>query len=129
VRDAGLPVELVVEGAPATLPQGVDLSAYRIVQEGLTNALKHSGAAHARVLVRYTPAELELEVSDDGRGRSNGTANGSGHGLVGMRERVSLYGGELETGSRDGGYVVHARLPLGSCNGAATTLTLLMSLP
>ncbi len=115
VRDAGLPVELVVEGAPATLPQGVDLSAYRIVQEGLTNALKHSGAAHARVLVRYTPAELELEVSDDGRGRSNGTANGSGQGLVGMRERVSLYGGELDTGSsRDGGYVVHARLPLGS---------------
>ena len=66
------------------------------------------------MLVRYTPAELELEVSDDGRGGSNGTANGSGHGLVGMRERVSLYGGELETGSsRDGGYVVHARLPLG----------------
>jgi signal transduction histidine kinase len=115
VREAGLPVELVVEGAPRALPQGVDLSAYRIVQEGLTNALKHSGAAHARVLVRYTPAELELEVSDDGRGRSNGMANGSGHGLVGMHERVSLYGGELETGSsRDGGYVVHARLPLGS---------------
>ncbi len=115
VRDAGLPVELVVEGAPATLPQGVDLSAYRIVQEGLTNALKHSGAAHARVLVRYTPAELELEVSDDGRGRRNGTPEGAAHGLVGMRERVSLYGGDLETGSgRDGGYVVHARLPLGS---------------
>jgi signal transduction histidine kinase len=115
VRDAGLPVELVVEGAPATLPQGVDLSAYRIVQEGLTNALKHSGAAHARVLVRYTAGELELEVCDDGGGLGNGTANGSGQGLVGMRERVSLYGRELDTGSsRDGGYVVHARLPLGS---------------
>ena len=66
VREAGLPVELVVEGPPATLPQGIDLSAYRIVQEGLTNALKHAGPAHARVLVRYTPGELELEVSDDG---------------------------------------------------------------
>jgi signal transduction histidine kinase len=115
VREAGLPVELVVEGRPATLPQGVDLSAYRIVQEGLTNALKHAGPAHARVLVRYAPAELELEVRDDGHGRSDGASNGSGQGLVGMRERVSLYGGELRTGrGSDGGYVIHARLPLGS---------------
>jgi signal transduction histidine kinase len=115
VREAGLPVELAVEGSPATLPQGIDLSAYRIVQEGLTNALKHAGPAHARVLVRYTPGELELEVSDDGRGPSNGGSNGSGQGLVGMRERVSLYGGELHTSrGDDGGYVVQARLPLGS---------------
>ena len=115
VREAGLPVELVVEGSPATLPQGIDLSAYRIVQEGLTNALKHAGPAHARVLVRYSPGELELEVSDNGHGPNNGGSNGSGQGLVGMRERVSLYGGELHTScDSNGGYVVHARLPLGS---------------
>ncbi len=115
VRNAGLPVELVVEGPPSALPQGVDLSAYRIVQEGLTNALKHAGPARARVLVRYTPVGLELEVSDDGEGRGNGGSEGSGQGLVGMRERVALYGGELSTGrGEDGGYVVHAHLPLGS---------------
>jgi signal transduction histidine kinase len=115
VRDAGLPVELVVEGSPTALPQGVDLSAYRIVQEGLTNALKHAGPARARVLLRYSPAELELEVSDDGEGRANGGSDGSGQGLVGMRERVALYGGELSTGrGEEGGYLLRARLPLGS---------------
>jgi signal transduction histidine kinase len=111
VREAGLPVELVVEGHPARLPPGVDLSGYRIVQEALTNALKHAGPARARVLVRYGATELELEISDDGPGGA--TAAGNGHGLVGMRERVSVYGGRLETGGRpDGGYAVRVRLPL-----------------
>jgi signal transduction histidine kinase len=86
----------------------VDLSAYRIVQEALTNVLKHADASHAEVLVCYHPGELELEVNDDGRGPTDGPG---GHGLVGMRERVALYGGALEAGRRDGGgYRLHARL-------------------
>jgi len=113
VRAAGLPVEVVVEGEPAELPPGVDLSAYRIVQEALTNALKHAGPARARVVVRYCEDELELEIADDGSGTGNG--GGSGHGLIGMRERVSVYGGELQAGQRPGGgYALRARLPLGS---------------
>ena len=95
VRAAGLPVEVRVEGEPRPLPPGVDLSAYRIVQEGLTNALKHAGPARAEVVVRYGDRELELEVRDDGRGHDP-DANGGGHGLVGMRERVALFGGELD---------------------------------
>jgi signal transduction histidine kinase len=115
IRDAGLPVDLTVEGTPTALPQGVDLSAYRIVQEGLTNTLKHAEADRVSVLVRYDPAVLEIEISDDGRGAPEVSGNGVGHGLVGMRERVSLYGGELVAGrGEDGGYVVRARLPLGS---------------
>ncbi len=115
IRGAGLPVELTVEGTPTALPQGVDLSAYRIVQEGLTNTLKHAGADRVCVLVRYAPAVLEIEISDDGRGHPDSAGNGGGHGLVGMRERVALYGGELRAGrGEDGGYVVRARLPLGS---------------
>jgi signal transduction histidine kinase len=91
----------------------VDLSAFRIVQEALTNALKHAGPARARVVLRYGADELELEVSDDGLG--SGEDSGSGYGLVGMRERVSVYGGELQAGSRPGGgYALHVRLPLGS---------------
>ena len=86
VSSAGLPVEVTVEGAPVELPPGVDVSAYRIVQEGLTNALEHAGPARAHVFVRYLPDELELEVVDDGVGGGNG--GGSGHGLVGIRERV-----------------------------------------
>jgi signal transduction histidine kinase len=110
VREAGLPVELHVEGSRKTLPAGVDISAYRIVQEALTNALRHAGPARARVVVRYGEGEVELEVSDDGRGSQQTNANG--HGLVGMRERVSLYGGELNSGLREeGGYAVRARLP------------------
>jgi signal transduction histidine kinase len=113
VRAAGLPVELAVEGGPAELPPGVDLSAYRIVQEALTNALKHAGPAQARVTVRYGQDELELEIADDGAGTGDG--KGSGHGLIGMRERVSVYGGELHAGRRPGGgYALRARLPLGS---------------
>jgi signal transduction histidine kinase len=110
VRRAGLNVDLAVEGERAPLPAGLDLCAYRIVQEGLTNALKHAGAgASAQVRVAYAPAALEIDVRDDGRG---GEIDGAGHGLIGMRERVALYGGELEAGPRPGGgFGVHARLP------------------
>jgi signal transduction histidine kinase len=109
----GLPVEVTVEGEAFALPPGVDASAYRIVQEALTNALKHAGPAHARVILRYSLEDLELEVLDDGNG--SGTAGGSGYGLAGLRERVAVYGGELESGTRpEGGYALRARLPLGS---------------
>ena len=110
-RDGGLPVELRVEGTPEPLPSGVDLTAYRLVQEGLTNALKHAQAQRAEVVVRYADGYVELAVSDDGRGFGGG--DGGGHGLVGMRERVSVYGGELEAGPRaEGGYRLRARLPI-----------------
>jgi signal transduction histidine kinase len=110
VRDAGLPVELEIEGARRELPPGIDLSAYRIVQEALTNALKHAGPASARVSVRYADDGLELEVADDGAGDGNG--DGTGHGLVGIRERVAVFGGQVDAGARpDGGYAVRARLP------------------
>ena len=109
-RLAGLPVELSVQGTPAPLPPGVDLAAYRILQEGLTNTRKHAGPARASVAVRYQPDALELEIIDDGRTVPNG---GAGHGLVGMRERTALYGGQLEAGARpQGGFAVRARLPL-----------------
>jgi signal transduction histidine kinase len=114
VRVAGLLVELRVEGEPRPLAPGVDLSAYRIVQEGLTNALKHAGPARALVTVRYLGGELDLEVADDGHGTAD-TNNGGGHGLVGMRERAALFGGTLQAGPRaEGGYTLHATLPLGS---------------
>jgi signal transduction histidine kinase len=113
VREAGLPVELVVHGTPHELPPGVDLSAYRIVQEALTNALKHAGPATARVSVSYGESGLELEVADDGSGNGNG--DGTGHGLVGIRERVAVFGGEVDAGARpEGGYTVRARLPYAS---------------
>ena len=111
VSKAGLPVELSVEGEPVRLPPGVDLSAYRIVQEALTNALRHAGPAHAWVAVRYGGDDVEIEVANDGRSDSNGEA--SGHGLVGMRERVALCGGELRMGPRPGGgFSISARLPV-----------------
>ncbi|MGH2948938.1 MAG: histidine kinase, partial [Solirubrobacteraceae bacterium] len=113
-RDGGLPVELRVEGSPVKIPAGVDLAAFRIVQEALANASKHAGDARARVVVRYRPRAIELEIADDGRG-PNGSRNGSGHGLIGMRERVALYGGTLDAGRRPGGgFEVRARLPLGA---------------
>lgn len=113
VRDAGLPVELAFEGEPRELPPGIELSAYRIVQEALTNALKHAGPATARVTVRYGGDELELEVADDGAGTGDG--GGGGQGLAGIRERVAVFGGEVEAGSRpEGGYAVPARLPSSS---------------
>jgi signal transduction histidine kinase len=111
VREAGLPVDLRVEGDVAPLPPGVDVSAYRIVQEALTNALKHAGPARARVRVRYGLGEVELEISDDGPGPAADNGGG-GHGLVGMRERVNVYGGVLESGGLpEGGYAVRVRLP------------------
>jgi signal transduction histidine kinase len=112
VREAGLPVVLTIEGEQAPLPPGVDLSAYRIVQEALTNSLKHAGRAEAEIVIRYTASALELRIADNGAPPpANG--NGTGHGLVGMRERVALYGGSLETGVvEQGGYEVRARLPL-----------------
>jgi signal transduction histidine kinase len=110
-RQAGLPVELAIEGEERPLPAGVDLSAYRIVQEGLTNVRKHAGAARAWVKVRYGDRELDVAVLDDGQ--PSAKANGPGHGLVGIEERVGLLGGELHAGRRpDGGYEVRARLPI-----------------
>lgn len=112
MRVSGLPVEAVVEGSPRPLPPGVDLSAYRIVQEALTNALRHAGGASARVVVRYDPGAVELEVADDGPGPPEDPEASGGHGLIGMRERVQLFGGELEAGPRPGGgFLLRARLP------------------
>jgi signal transduction histidine kinase len=109
---AGLPVELHVDGDPFPLPRGVELSAYRIVQEGLTNALKHARATVADVTVRYWPDELEIEVRDNGQGSA--TSDGLGHGLVGVRERVMIYDGEMTAGTASGGgFVLSTRLPLG----------------
>lgn len=118
VSEAGLPVQVVVEGSRLEVPASVDLSAYRIVQESLTNCLKHSGASHATVTVRYRDDDLEVEIVDDGRGSSEpgGKAGGGGRGHVGMRERVALFGGEISIGpvSAAGGYRVRARLPFKS---------------
>jgi signal transduction histidine kinase len=112
-REAGLPVEYRVTGEPRPLPPGVDLSAYRIVQEALTNALKHAGPGRAEVNVSYGDV-LELEITNDGRIDGNGEAESGGQGLVGMRERVALFGGTLEAGPRHGGgFAVRARLPVG----------------
>jgi signal transduction histidine kinase len=111
VTRAGLPVELHVDGEPFPLPRGVDLSAYRIVQEGLTNALKHAHATTANVTVSYALEELQIEVRDNGVGSS--TIDGLGHGLVGVRERVKIYGGEMSAGmANGGGFVLSTRLPL-----------------
>jgi signal transduction histidine kinase len=112
INRAGLPVALHVDGDPVPLPRGIDLSAYRIVQEGLTNALKHANASDADVTVRYRPDELEIEIRDNGLGSS--TTDGLGHGLVGVRERVKIYGGEMSAGTANGGgFVLSTRLPLG----------------
>jgi signal transduction histidine kinase len=116
VSQAGLPVEVTVEGTPVALPSSVDLSAYRIIQEALTNALKHAGPAHASVKIRHGSDSLELEITDDGQGPSGERAGDDegGRGLIGMRERVGLFGGELSVGPRpEGGFRVHVRLPLG----------------
>jgi signal transduction histidine kinase len=110
VGRAGLPVRLHVEGERLPLPRGIDLSAYRIVQEGLTNVLKHARASAADVTVRYRPDELQLEVRDDGVGAA--TSDGLGHGLVGIRERVKIYGGEMTAGTENGGFVLRTRLPV-----------------
>ena len=112
VRKAGLPVELRIEGQQVQLPPGVDLSAYRIVQEALTNTIKHAGPAKAQVVLRYGASALELEITDSGAGTAPSAAR-AGHGLIGMRERTMLLDGDLQAGSRNGGgYEVRARLPL-----------------
>jgi signal transduction histidine kinase len=111
VRAAGLDVDLRTQGEQRQLPLGIDLSAYRIVQEALTNTLKHAAARHAQVVLRYSADELAVDVVDDGRGT---TTNGdAGQGLIGMRERVALYDGDLVAGPRaEGGFAVSARFPL-----------------
>ncbi|MET0524650.1 MAG: sensor histidine kinase [Nocardioides sp.] len=112
VGRAGLPVQVAVEGEPYHLPRAIDLSAYRIVQEGLTNALKHAGASQAHVTLRYRVDQLEIDVRDDGRGASARNLNGGGHGLVGVQERVKIYRGEMSAGPADGGgFLLSARLP------------------
>jgi signal transduction histidine kinase len=118
VGDAGLPVELSVQGEQRPIPESAALSAYRIVQEALTNTLRHAGPARARVILRYLPDALEIQVSDNGTGSAASRTDaveggeGGGHGLIGMRERVMLFGGELNAGPRpEGGYAVVARIP------------------
>jgi signal transduction histidine kinase len=111
VRRAGLPVRLHADGEPLQLPRGIDISAYRIVQEGLTNALKHAHATQAEVALRYAADQLRIEVSDNGHGAT--TSDGRGHGLIGIHERVKLYGGEMATATTNGGgFTLTARLPL-----------------
>jgi signal transduction histidine kinase len=112
MEEAGLPVRVRIEGEEAPLPPGLDLTAYRIVQEALTNSLRHAGGTHAEVVLRYGHDALEVEVLDDGVGGA--AQNGGGHGLAGMRERAALFGGEVQTARLDGGgFLVRARLPLG----------------
>jgi signal transduction histidine kinase len=111
-RQAGLEATLTVEGQPRELPAAVDLSVYRIVQEALTNVVRHAQARRATVTLSYAPETLEVTVLDDGAGPSGENGDG-GHGLVGMQERVALFGGELETGRRSygDGYRVRALIP------------------
>jgi signal transduction histidine kinase len=112
MQHAGVDVDVRVEGQPRPLPASLDLTAYRIVQEALTNTLKHAGPARASVVVHYDPDTLRLMITDDGQA-SPTTDDGSGHGLLGLRERVNLFGGQLEAGpSGDRGYAVSVRLPL-----------------
>jgi signal transduction histidine kinase len=109
----GLETELQVDGEPATVPPALDLCAYRIVQEALTNAIKHAAPARARVCVRWRQSALELEISDDGRGPGAISGASGGHGIAGMRERVALHGGSIQAGAgADGGFTVRACLPL-----------------
>jgi signal transduction histidine kinase len=113
-RAAGLDVELSVEGEPRPLPQSVDLSAFRIVQEALTNVLKHAGRAPATVLLGYRPDGLELTIRDSGDGAARAPGAAGGHGLIGMQERAALFGGTLTAGPCNGhGFEVRALLPYG----------------
>jgi signal transduction histidine kinase len=120
VRRSGLEVDFQLEGRARPLPPGLDLSAYRIVQEALTNAVRHADARRLTVAVRYDDEAVELEVADDGHGPAPDLGASGGHGLVGRRERVALYGGELRVGTREGGgFAVVARLPTGTAFGHA----------
>jgi signal transduction histidine kinase len=110
-EDAGLTVEVEVDGDPRDLPAGIDVSAYRIVQEALTNVVRHAGASRARLTITYHPDAVTIDITDDGRGNSDGS-NAPGHGLAGIRERVSIYGGDLNiTSPAAGGYSMTVRLP------------------
>lgn len=109
MREAGLHIQMRIEGPPSALPPGVDLTAFRIIQEGLTNVLKHANCPDAEVVIRYCDADVDLQVIDHGRGAP--TPAKDGQGLVGMRERVTIYSGTFEAGRHDGGYRLHARLP------------------
>jgi signal transduction histidine kinase len=113
LRDTGLPVDIRVDGTPVGLPVGIDLTAFRIVQEALTNTLKHAGPTHAVVTLRYAPDELVVHVTDEGHGLAAALdGHRPGHGVFGMRERVALYGGSLHVGPRHGGgFEVRARIP------------------
>jgi len=114
VRAAGLPVNLTIDGDPAALPAAVDVSVYRIVQEALTNVLKHAGPARADVTIGWSQDTVTIEIADNGAGEPGHPALAGGHGLAGMRERAAVFGGELTAGPRPGGgFAVRARLPLG----------------
>jgi signal transduction histidine kinase len=113
VRDTGVPVELTVTGDPVPLPPGVDLAAYRVVQEALTNTVKHAVGASVTITVAYRPDALRVEVADTGGMAAPSAGSGNGRGLVGLRERLAVYGGTLEAGLRPtGGYRVRAVIPL-----------------
>ena len=114
VRAAGVPVNLIIDGDLAAIPAAVDVSVYRIVQEALTNILKHAGPARAEVTIGCEQDAVTIEVTDNGTGQPGHGSPGGGHGLAGMRERAAVFGGELAAGPRPGGgYAVRARLPLG----------------
>jgi signal transduction histidine kinase len=121
-RGAGVPVELVVDGERRALPTGLDLAAYRVVQEALTNVVKHAGGAPTEVSVHYRADAVEVRIADRGNGSLDARLGSTGHGLVGMRERVRMYGGELHAGRRrGGGFEVRVRLPLEGEEDAALT--------
>jgi signal transduction histidine kinase len=114
IRNSGLPVEIRIIGKEQTIPEIIDVSAYRIIQEALTNILKHAGPAKATVTLKYLHDMIELDISDNGKGKvTNSEKKPGGRGIIGMKERVNLHGGELETGNKpDGGFFVRAKLPL-----------------
>jgi signal transduction histidine kinase len=121
-RSAGVPVEVTVAGERRDLPAGLDLAAYRVVQEALTNVVKHSGGAPTEVSVHYRPDAVEMRIADRGNGNLGARLGGGGHGLAGMRERVRMYGGQLHAGRRrGGGFEVHVLLPLEGEEAAALT--------
>ena len=121
-RGAGVPIDLQVEGERRELPAGLDLAAYRVVQEALTNVVKHGGSAPTEVSVHYRADAVEVRIADRGQGALNSRLGSSGHGLLGMRERVKMYGGELQAGRRrGGGFEVHVLLPLEGEEDAALT--------
>ncbi|MFI1095812.1 sensor histidine kinase [Streptomyces sp. NPDC020917] len=114
IRDTGVPVDLVVSGTPVALPPGVDLAAYRVVQEALTNTVKHAVGASVTITVEHLAEELRIEVADTGGASSPSAAGGNARGLLGLRERLAVYGGTLEAGRRiTGGYRVRAVIPVG----------------